>query len=92
MTRTTSTDGWHPRGTPTWPDWKSAKPGTRVEHVRSGYQGALVRAVHGRTQGARYAIIAWDNGARGRVVAPAFDLRPTCPHTSPNDPAAAQAG
>ena len=74
---------WHPRGEPTWPDWKKAVPGTRVEHVRSGRRGTLARVVDGRTAGNRYAVVDWDGGYsvtghtyRGRVVAPAFDLRP----------------
>lgn len=81
---TTTKDRWHPRGTPTWPDWKQGKEGQRVEHVRSGMQGTFQRAIVGKTAGTRFAVIAWDgqpglgNGEPviGRVVAPAFDLRP----------------
>ncbi len=65
---------WHPRGTPSWPDWKQAKEGTKVVHVRSGMTGTFVRAV------TAHAVIDWDHPQfgiqRGRVVAPAFDLRP----------------
>lgn len=72
---------WHPRGEPTFPDWKKARPGTRVEHVHTGARGTLKRSVHGKTPGSRFAVIEWD--ARppmnriviGRVIAPAFDLR-----------------
>lgn len=78
---------WHPRGEATWPDWKKARPGLRLEHVRSGRQGTLRRVVNGRTPGNRFVVIQWDNdalgrpvepgtGVTGRVVAPAFDLRP----------------
>lgn len=74
---------WSPRGTPTWPGWRDAAPGTRVEHVRSGRRGTLRRVVYGRTAGTRYAVIAWDPMPPmfpapiiGRVVAPAYDLRP----------------
>ena len=73
---------WHPRGEASWPGWKSAEPGTRVEHVRSGRQGTFVRAVV-RSGSTRFAVIDWDatqpwqsGPSRGRVVAPAFDLRP----------------
>lgn len=76
---------WSPRGDPTWPNWKKAKPGQRVEHVRSGHQGTFVRLP--RTQAGRsprYAVIEWDarpgtvmnKPVVGRVVAPAYDLRP----------------
>lgn len=68
---------FHPRGTPTWPDWKQAKPGTRVEHVRSGRQGTFVKCSRNRHNG---AIIDWDDTgfgvSRANCVAPAFDLRP----------------
>jgi hypothetical protein len=91
MTRSnmTTKDGrriWHPRGEPTWPNAKQAKPGQRVEHVRSGHRGTFVRFP--RTQAGRspgYAVIEWDgpkyknafgHRAQGRVVAYAFDLRP----------------
>lgn len=72
---------WHPRGTPTWAAWKQGKEGQRVEHVRSGMRGTFQRAVVGRTAGATYAVIEWDPQpgwppSIGRVVAPAFDLRP----------------
>lgn len=67
---------WHPRGEPTWPDWKTAEPGTRVEHVRSGATGTFVRAI---ILGNSHAVIDWDDTgfgvSRGRVVAPAFDLK-----------------
>lgn len=64
---------WHPRGEATWPGWKKATPGLRIEHVRSGVRGTFRRAVVTRNG---YAVIEWDNGHTGRVVAPAFDLRP----------------
>jgi hypothetical protein len=75
---------WNPRGEPSWPDWKKAKPGARIAHVRSGRTGTLVRAVvSGRGRGGgHYAVICWDpcpewpHEAIGRVVSPAFDLRP----------------
>ena len=72
---------WHPRGEPTWPEWRKAKPGTRIEHVRSGRTGTLKRVVDRRNG---YVVIVWDAHERwpreteGRVVAPAFDLRPIC--------------
>jgi hypothetical protein len=72
---------WHPRGVPTWPDWKKAKPGTRFEHVRSGRQGTFVKA--SRHPSHNGAIVDWDptqpwqkGPVRANVVAPAFDLRP----------------
>jgi hypothetical protein len=72
---------WHPRGEPTWPDWKKAKPGQRFEHVRSGRQGTFVKVSRNRHNG---AIVDWDptypwqhgKPVRANVVAPAFDLRP----------------
>ena len=80
---------WHPRGEPTWRDWKVAPVGTRVRHNRSGRTGTLRRVVGAerRSGGSRYAVIQWDNdklgrpvepgaGVVGRVVAPAFDLTP----------------
>lgn len=72
---------WHPRGEPTWPDWQKAEPGTRVAHVRTGARGRLVRVVWGTTPGTRYAVIRWEprgffGEVEGRVVSPAFDLRP----------------
>jgi 2'-5' RNA ligase len=80
--------GWNPRGTPSFPDWKKAKPGTRVRHVRSGRTGTLRRAVNvdkPARGGNRFAVVQWDHGptgqhvgpgqgVTGRVVAPAFDL------------------
>jgi hypothetical protein len=65
---------WHPRGEPTWPDWRSAAPGTRVEHVRSGARATFVKPSRNRNNG---AIVRWDGLDRNStVVAPAFDLRP----------------
>lgn len=68
---------WHPRGEVTWPNWRTAEPGTRVQNVRTGRTGTFVQATSG------YAVIDWDvvhawqiGPSRGRVVAPAFDLRP----------------
>lgn len=73
-------DRWHPRGTPTWPNWKKAAPGTRVEMIGTGRQGTFVKASRNRHNG---AIIDWDptpfsggKVVRGYVVAAAFDLRP----------------
>lgn len=79
---------WHPRGEATFPDWREAEPGTRVEHIRSGRRGTIVRpspmatarAKGGpRAGGGSYLIVDWDDVgfgvSRGRVVAPAFDLR-----------------
>ena len=74
------TTAWHPRGELTWPEWRDASPGARVQHVRSGRRGTFVRWP--KTPPLRnpgYAVIHWDdNGYRGgigRVVAYAFDLR-----------------
>jgi hypothetical protein len=74
---------WHPRGETTWPNWRDAPPGTRVEHVRSGATGTFVKPSKARNNG---AIIDWDpieiaggipiGTRRGYVVAAAFDLRP----------------
>jgi hypothetical protein len=71
---------WHPRGEPTWPDWKKAKPGQRVEHVRSGDRATFVAVSRHRNNG---AIVEWDpthawqaSPVRAYVIAPAFDLRP----------------
>lgn len=65
---------WHPRGEPTWPGWRTAEPGTRFEHVRSGAQGTFVKPSRNRNNG---AIVRWDGLSRNsNVVAPAFDLRP----------------
>lgn len=78
----------HPRGNPTWPEWKTATPGTRVRNVVTGYTGTLRRVSPGRRGGSagnKWALIQWDNdalgrpvepgtGVTGRVVAPAFDL------------------
>lgn len=77
--------GPHPRGEPTWPDWKEAEPGTRVERVGSGRTGTFVK-VGNRHPGLRtntFAVIDWDPHGRfgvqrGRVDAPAFDLRVIC--------------
>lgn len=82
------TKPWHPRGEVMFPDWRTAEPGTRVEHVRSGRTGTVVRpspmaAARARGGpdggGAAYLIVDWDDTgfgtSRGRVVAPAFDLR-----------------
>lgn len=78
---------FHPRGEPTWPEFRQAIPGeTRVEHVRSGRTGTFARwpkTPPGKTNPG-YAVIEWDvhNAAgrrfasnRGRVVAYAFELR-----------------
>lgn len=69
----------------TWPNWRQAKPGTRVEHVSSGAQGTFVRwpATSPRRAPA-YAVVDWDprqpwhhgKPVRGRAVAYAFGLRP----------------
>lgn len=71
---------WHPRGEVTYPNWKSAQPGDRVEHVRSHYRGTVVHAIVGTISSARYLVVDWDDVGfgitRGRVVAPAFDLKP----------------
>lgn len=64
---------WNPRGEPTWPNWKSAESGTRVEHVRTGRQGTFVQV--GNPGKNAYAVVDWDTGSRGRVVAPAYDLK-----------------
>lgn len=67
---------WNPRGEPTWPEWRNAKPGQRIEHTRSGATGTFARwpVTHpGRNPG--YAVIQWDNGSTGRVVAYAYDLK-----------------
>ena len=61
---------WHPRGEPTWPDWREAEPGvTRVEHVRSGARGTFMRwprsQVKGRNPG--YAVIEWDARSVQRI-------------------------
>jgi hypothetical protein len=67
----------HPRGTPTWPDWKQARPGQRVQSVRTGWTGTVVKVKTGRAGSSGFAVIQWDrSGSTGRVVAPAFDLRP----------------
>lgn len=87
------TAAWHPRGVPTWPGWRDAPPGTRVAHVRSGRTGTFTR-VGGRGPHAT-AVIAWDPrppmfGGRpivGRVVAPAFDLRPIAADPPDHTPA-----
>ncbi len=82
------TEAWHPRGTPSFPDWKTAAPGTRVRHVRSKRTGTLRRVVNADKRqrgGNQLAVIQWDHdaigrhvgpgmGVSGRVVAPAFDL------------------
>jgi hypothetical protein len=64
---------WHPRGEPTFPDWRSAKPGTRVAHIRSGRTGTVVRPCP------TYLVVDWDDVgfgvSRGRTSAPAFDLK-----------------
>lgn len=67
---------WHPRGTPTWPGWKTAAPGTRFEHVRTGRRGTFIKPSRHRNNG---ALVHWDGQPEGRtvyVVAPAFDLQP----------------
>jgi len=73
---------WHPRGTPTWPDWKKAQAGQRFEHVRSGRRGTFVKIARNRNNG---AVVDWDPvqvgavmmpASRANVIAPAFDLRP----------------
>ncbi len=66
---------WHPRGTPSWPDWKQAREGQRFEHVRSGAKGTFVKVSRNRNNG---AIVRWDAASdrTSYVVAPAFDLRP----------------
>jgi hypothetical protein len=70
---------WHPRGEPTWPNWKSAEPGTRFEHVRSGRRGTFIKVDKNRNNG---AVVEWDDVGFGvrrtTVIAPAFDLRPVC--------------
>lgn len=92
-----TTRRFHPRGEPSWPDWKQAEPGmTRVEHVRSGRQGTFMRWPRARrgTGSPPYAVIEWDPApgmvknsftgvpyrpgpSVGRVVAYAWDLKPT---------------
>lgn len=72
---------WNPRGTPSWPDWKQAAPGTRVRHVRTGHEGTFVKVGNVRSKNS-HAVVDWDPKrpgwpvARGAVVSPAFDLRP----------------
>ena len=73
---------WNPRGEPTWPEWKAAPAGTRVENVRTGRAGTFVKVGMPGHRNA-YAVVDWDTGFRGRVVAPAFDLRPISEVTSP---------
>ncbi len=67
---------WNPRGEPTWPNWRKAKPGTRVRMVRNpAIEGTFVRPSKNRHNG---AIVDWDDRGfgvtRGYVVAAAFDL------------------
>jgi hypothetical protein len=66
---------WHPRGEPTWPDWKKAEPGARFEHVRTGARGTFVKVSRNRHNG---AVVRWDTqpARDAYVIAPAFDLRP----------------
>lgn len=52
----------NPRGEPSWADWKQAKAGTRVRHVRTGRTGTFVRA---GGNGGRRAV----NAARMRLTA-----------------------
>lgn len=65
-----------PRGVPTWPHWRKAKPGTRVRTVRdhSG-TGTFVKPSNSKHNG---AIVDWDDRgfgpSRGYVISPAFDL------------------
>lgn len=70
---------WDPRGEPTWPDWKQAQPGTRVEHVRSGRTGTFVRVGGQPGQKHNTAVVDWDDVGfginRGRTVDPAHDLK-----------------
>ena len=67
----------HPvRGEPTWPEFRDAEPGERVRNVHTGATGTFIRwpvTAPGR-KNPGYAVIDWDNGYRGRVVAYAFDL------------------
>ena len=80
--------GKNPRGEPTWPEWRKAKPDvTRVEHVRSGRRGTFVRWPKSQLKRSPgYAVIRWDpvvpdsesflgQPFTGRVVAYAFDLK-----------------
>lgn len=67
---------WNPRGPQTWPEWRTAQEGQRVEHARSGMKGTFMRwpaTPKGRAPG--YAVVRWDSGSTGRVVAYAYDLR-----------------
>ena len=42
----------------TWPEWRKAKPGTRVRHNRTGRTGTFVRPNKNRHNG---AIVDWDD-------------------------------
>ena len=72
---------WHPRGIATWPDWQSAQPGQRFEHIRTGARGTVIKPIIGKRGNGMHLSVEWDarNGfqpQRGNVVAPAYDLRP----------------
>lgn len=65
-----------PRGKPSWPNWRKAPAGTRVEHVRTGATGTFVKPARCKHNG---ALVDWDDRGfgvqRGKVVAAAYDLR-----------------
>jgi hypothetical protein len=65
------------RGEVTFPGWRDATPGTRVQRNGSGWTGTVVR-VSVEPSGRRgHVTVKWDrSGAIGRVVAPAYDLTP----------------
>lgn len=66
-----------PRGKPRWPDWRKAKPGTRVRVVATGRTGTFVKPSTNKHNG---AIVDFDDTGfgiqRGYVVAAAYELEP----------------
>lgn len=67
--------GEHPRGEPTWPNWRKAKSGTRVRAHRTGATGTFVKPSRIRNNG---AVVDWDDVgfgvSRDNVISPAVDL------------------
>lgn len=68
-----------PRGKPIFPEWKQAKQGDRVRHVRTGREGTVKSVTVGQGS-TKHMTVDWDDTgfgvSRGRVVAPAYDLEP----------------
>jgi hypothetical protein len=65
----------------TWPDWRTARPGTRFRHNRSGRTGTFIGPSKVRNNG---AVVVWDDipdmpfhsGGKANFVTIGYDATP----------------